>query len=286
MNNFAILSDSCCDLPQEIVTQYDLRIAPLSVEYADQVFDDGAMDAHTFYEGIRQGRMPKTAAVNPQRWGELMRNALEQGQDVLALCFSSALSTTYQSAVIAAGELQEEFPQRKILVVDTRCASLGHGLMVWHAARRREAGDSIGETRDWVEAHIPNICHWFTVDDLMHLKRGGRVSAATAVVGTMLQIKPVLYVDDEGLLATAAKARGQKAAVHLMVEKMTQTALPGQNDTVFIGHGDCPAQAQALAQMLRDSCGVKHTVITPVGNVIGAHTGPDTLVLIFLGSHR
>ena len=286
MNAFVILSDSCHDLPKELITALNIGITPLSVEYDENtVFDDGSMEPHAFYEGIRSGKLPKTAAVNPEGWSGLMEQALKEGKDVLALSFSSGLSTTYQSAVIAATELREKYPERKILVLDTLSASVGHGLMVWHAARLRDEGKDIDTVYAWLEDHIPNVCHWVTVNDLMHLKRGGRVSAATAVVGTMLQIKPVLIMDNDGKLETVAKARGRKAAIHMLVEKLTETGIPGENDTVFLGHGDCPEEAEATAQLLKEA-GAKNVIVSHVGNVIGSHTGPDVLVVAFLGTQR
>ena len=286
MNEFVILSDSCHDLTGELIAQLNVGVAPLSVEYDEHtVFDDCTMEPHAFYEGIRSGKMPKTAAVNPEGWSGLMEQPLKDGKDVLALSFSSGLSTTYQSAVIAATELKERYPERKILVVDTLSASVGHGLLVWNAARLRDQGKDIDAVYAWVMEHRLHVCHWVTVNDLMHLKRGGRVSAATAVVGTMLQIKPVLVVDNAGKLETVAKARGRKAAMHTLVEKFAETGIPGANDTVFLGHGDCPEEAQALAELLKEQ-GVKNVIVSHVGNVIGSHTGPDVLVIAFLGTKR
>ena len=286
MNEFVVLSDSCHDLPKELIAKLNIGITPLSVEYDENtVFDDGAMEPHAFYEGIRSGKMPKTAAVNPEGWSGLMESALKAGKDVLALSFSSGLSTTYQSAVIAATELREKYPDRKILVLDTLSASVGHGLMVWHAARLRDEGKDIDTVYAWLEEHIPNVCHWVTVNDLMHLKRGGRVSAATAVVGTMLQIKPVLIMDNDGRLETVAKARGRKAAMHMLADKLSETGIPGENDTVFLGHGDCPEEAEVMAQLLKEA-GAKNVIVSHVGNVIGSHTGPDVLVIAFLGTAR
>ena len=286
MNEFVILSDSCHDLPKALAEKLEIGVAPLSVAYDENtVFDDGTMDPHDFYEGIRAGKMHKTSAVNLEGWARLMEPAMKAGKDVLALCISSALSTTYQSAVIAGDELMEKYPGRKVLVVDTLSAAVGMGLLVWNAAMMRNEGRDIETVRAWVEEHKLNVCHWVTVNDLMHLKRGGRVSAATAVVGTMLQIKPVLIVDDNGKLETAAKARGRKAAMQMLVDKLVTTGIPGANDTVFLGHGDCPEEAETMVQMLK-ARGVKNVIVNHVGNVIGSHTGPDVLVIAFLGEKR
>ena len=205
---------------------------------------------------------------------------------MLALAFSSGLSTTYQSAVIAANDLLEQYPDRKIRVVDTRCASLGQGLFVYHVCRQRDAGLELEELADWAENHKLNLCHWFTVDDLMYLKRGGRVSAATALVGTMLQIKPVLHVDDEGHLINVSKARGRKASMDALAKKMEETALEGQNDIAYICHGDCLEDAKYLAQRIKERCGVKEVHIGYTGAVIGSHAGPGVLALFYLGSKR
>ena len=286
MNEFVILSDSCHDLPKALAEKLEIGVAPLSVAYDENtVFDDGTMDPHDFYEGIRAGKMPKTSAVNLEGWARLMEPAMKAGKDVLALCISSALSTTYQSAVIAGEELMEKYPGRKVLVVDTLSAAVGMGLLVWNAAMMRNEGRDIETVRAWVEEHKLNVCHWVTVNDLMHLKRGGRVSAATAVGGTMLQITPVLIVDDNGKLETAAKARGRKAAMQMLADKLVSTGIPGANDTVFLGHGDCPEEAETMVQMLKAK-GVKNVIVNHVGNVIGSHTGPDVLVIAFLGEKR
>ncbi|MBQ7231558.1 MAG: DegV family protein, partial [Oscillospiraceae bacterium] len=200
-----------------------------------------------------------------------------------AICFSSGLSTTYQSAVIAADELREAYPDRKINVVDSLCAALGQGLLVWHACRKRDAGESLEDVAAWVEANKLNVCHWVTVDDLFHLKRGGRVSATTALVGSMLNIKPIIKVDDNGKLLNVAKARGRKAAMDTLAKKVGEAS---DKDTVFIAHGDCLADAEALAETIKAKHGVKNVHIGYVGAVIGAHTGPGVLVVFFMGQKR
>ena len=214
-----------------------------------------------------------------------MEAELAAGQDVLVITFSSGLSTTYQSAVIAAGELAEKYPQRKLRVVDSLCASLGQGLLVWYACRKRDEGAAVAELADWLESEKGRICQWFTVDDLMYLKRGGRVSAATALVGTMLQIKPVLHVDDEGRLISMSKVRGRKASVEAMAKKFDELGISGENDTVFICHGDCREDAEYLAGLLKQR-GVREVFIGYTGAVIGSHSGPGTLAIFFRGQRR
>ena len=202
------------------------------------------------------------------------------------MAFSSGLSTTYQSAVIASNELMEKYPDRRIYVVDTLCASLGQGLLVWYACRKRDAGLELEALRDWVEANKLNLCHWFTVDDLMFLKRGGRVSATTALVGTMLQIKPVLHVDDEGHLVNVAKTRGRRASIDALAKKVAELGEGFDNETMFISHGDCLEDAEYLATQLKEKYGVKYVHINYVGAVIGSHAGPGVLALFFMGKSR
>ena len=258
MTNYQIITDSGCDFTAAEYDRLELKVVPLVVDFDGTTSEDRNDDSlKDFYSGLRRGAEAKTSAVNPERWRETMDPCLKQGRDVLVMAFSSGLSTTCQSARIAADELGEKYPQRKILVVDTLCASLGQGLLAWYACKKRDEGMGLEELHSWVEENKMHVCHWFTVDDLMYLKRGGRVSAATALVGTMLQIKPVLHVDDEGHLINKAKVRGRKASIDALVKKMQETALPGENDLAYICHGDCEADAQYLAQQIKEKCGVK-----------------------------
>jgi DegV family protein with EDD domain len=289
MNQFAILTDSGADLPQAMVEELDVAVVPLRYTIQGQERldwpDHREMDPHVFYDLLRQGERATTAALNVHDYLEHLTPLLQAGQDVLVLVFSSGLSTTYQSCVLAAEELREQYPDRKLLVVDTLCASMGQGLLVWHAAQLRAQGKTIEEVRDWVEENKLHLCHWFTVDDLNHLKRGGRVSAATALVGTMLSIKPVLHVDDEGHLVSMGKARGRAASLKALVDKMAQTAIEPEKQTIFISHSDCEEDARKLAELVRERFGVE-AVIGEIGPVIGAHSGPGTLALYFLGKER
>lgn len=285
--DFQIITDSCCDFPTPMYGQLGLTFVPLTVEFRGNTFDDKNDDTlKDMYQGLRAGEVAKTSAVNPSRWSQAMEKALAAGKDVLALAFSSGLSTTYQSAVIAAEELKDAYPDRKIQVIDTLCASMGQGLLVWYACKKRDEGLSLDEVAQWVLDNRPHLCHWFTVDDLMYLKRGGRISAATALVGTMLQIKPLLHVDDEGHLINMTKTRGRKAAIDAMVKKAQELGAGYDNSTMFISHGDCLSDAEYLSRQLKEKCGVKDVVISYVGAVIGSHSGPGTLALFFLGSHR
>ena len=287
MYDFKIITDSGCDLSAEGYAELDVRCVPLSVEFKGQVNDDRNDDSpKDFYNGLRDGEHARTSAVNPQSWKDAMVPYLKEDKDILVLAFSSGLSTTAQSAMIAASELEEKFPERKILVCDTLCASMGQGLLLWYACRRRDEGASLEETHAWVEENKQNLCHWFTVDDLFYLKRGGRISGATALVGTMLSIKPVLHVDSEGHLVSVSKARGRKAAINALAQKVGELGEGFDNSTMFISHGDCREDAEYLAQILREKYGAKDVQISYVGAVIGSHAGPGVLALFFLGKHR
>ena len=285
--SYRIITDNCCDFPAEMYEELGLSVVPLVVRFQDkEVSQYSEKWLKKMYAGLREGEVATTSAVNPQGWEAVMEPVLAAGEDVLVMAFSSGLSTTYQSAVIAATELSDKYPDRKIRVIDTLCASLGQGLLVWYASQKRDAGMSFDDQADWLEDHKLNLCHWFTVDDLMFLKRGGRVSAATALVGTMLQIKPVLHVDDEGHLINVAKARGRKASIDALAKKLGETGLPGENDTVFISHGDCIEDVKILEDILKNKYGVKNIFTYYVGAVIGSHSGPGTIALFFLGNKR
>ena len=284
---YQIITDSCCDFTEAQYQEFDVSYASLTVTYNGESHNNFSEESAVkgFYDQLRGGVMASTAAANPEDWTNAMEPALKEGRDVLVLAFSSGLSTTYQSAVIAAKELREVYPDRKIHVVDTLCAALGQGLLVWYACRKRDEGMGIDELAAWVEEHKLNVCHWVTVDDLSHLKRGGRISATTAIVGTMLNIKPIIHVDNDGHLINTAKVRGRKAAIDYLVRKLEE-AEGFDNETVFIAHGDCPEDAAELEAQVKRKCGVKNVITGYVGPVIGAHTGPGVLVLFFLGNHR
>ena len=287
MTNYQIITDSGADLPTDLLASLDVKLASLSLLFRGQLLADSVTDeTKTFYQAMREGESATTSAINPDGWAAVMEPVLKEGKDILVIAFSSGLSTTYQSAVIAADELREQYPQRTIRVVDSLCASLGQGLLVWYACQKRDAGMELGELADWVETRKWNLSHWFTVDDLRYLKRGGRISAATALVGTMLNIKPVLHVDEEGRLVSVTKTRGRKASIQALLQQMEASMLPGENDTAFICHGDCLEDAQLLASLIKERCGVKEVFIGYTGAVIGSHSGPGTLALFFLGSQR
>ena len=284
--SYQIITDSCSDLTEAQLQSLQVSCANLTVMYNGEnhtsFSEPTAVKA--FYDEIRGGVMATTAAANPDDWAGIMKPALEEGRDVLVITFSGGMSTTYQSAVIASKDLQEEYPQRKIIVIDSLAAALGQGLLVYHACRKRDEGMGIEELAAWVEENKFHVAHWVTVDDLTHLKRGGRISATSAIVGSMLNIKPIIHVDNDGHLINTAKVRGRKAAMEYLTKKFTETCT--DFDTVFIGHGDCPADAAALEAMLREAHPIKEVVTGYVGPVIGAHTGPGVLVVFFMGTAR
>lgn len=287
MPNYKIITDSGCDLPVNMLASLDLTMVSLSLNFRGQTLEDSVNDEiQNMYAALRSGEAASTSAVNPDRWAKAMEPVLQEGKDLLVLGFSSGLSTTYQSAVIAANELKEKYPDRTINVVDTLCASLGQGLLTIHTCAKRDEGLSLEELTAWVEENKLHLCHWFTVDDLMYLKRGGRVSAATALVGTVLKIKPILHVDDEGHLISISKVRGRKAAIENLAERTAKSFIPGKNKFMAICHGDCLEDAEYLAALLKEKTEAEEVFIGYTGAVIGSHSGPGTLAAFFLGEAR
>ena len=289
MSNYVILTDSSCDLPAAVADKLGLVVIPLSVFIEGQVYqnflDEREIASHDFYELLRKKSMASTSAANVAAFTTVIEPLLQSGTDVLYLGFSSALSGTYQAGRMAAEELSEKYPDRKVLTVDTLCASMGQGLLVYLTAEQQQAGASIEEARDFAEKTKGNILHWFTVEDLFHLKRGGRVSAATAVVGSLLSIKPVMHVDDEGRLINMEKARGRRQSIQSIAKKIIDRAIDLSKQTIFISHGDCPEDAQQLAEIVK-AAGAADVLISPVGPVIGSHSGPGTLAIFCVGTER
>ena len=289
MRDFVIMTDSCCDLPAALTEELGVVVLPLSVLIGEESFknylDGREIGFKEFYDRVRGGAMPTTSAVSVGDFEDAMRAVLSAGKDILCLNFSSALSTTYQSAVIAAEGLREEFPEADVRVLDTLCASAGQGLLVYLCAQRQKEGKSLDEVYSFAAETAPNMAHWVTVDDLFHLKRGGRVSAATAVVGSMLAIKPIIQINDEGKLINVGKARGRKASLLTLVDELEKRLLDPANP-VFITHGDCEEDAKFVADEIEKRTGAKTPVISYVGPVIGAHTGAGVIALCFLGKER
>ena len=286
--SYKIITDSSCDFTDSMCAQLDIAYTPLTVTYNGESHSNFSEETAIkgFYNELRNGVTATTSAANPESWASVMEPVLAAGEDVLAIAFTSGLSTTYQSAVIAAEDMREKYPERKINVVDSLCAALGQGLLIWYACNKRDEGMSLDELTAWVEENKLHICHWVTVDDLSHLKRGGRISATTALVGTMLNIKPIIHVNDEGKLISVGKIRGRKAAIEYIASKVGELGEGYDNETCFVVHGDCEADANVLAEIIKEKYGVKNVHIGYLGPVIGAHTGPGVLAVFFMGNHR
>ena len=288
MNEYIIFTDSACDIAPELLKEWGVKYQNLTFRFEgdDREYSNSEMPAEPFYARMRAGAVAKTSAINVESFKGAFEAELRAGNDILYIGFSSGLSNTCNAAQLAANELLESYPERKLIVIDTLCASAGQGLLVYLTVQKKNEGATIEEAAAYAREQIPHLCHWFTVDDLMFLKRGGRVSPAVALIGTMLNIKPVMHVDDEGHLIKVSQARGRKASLKAIVEQYDALALTPDAGTVFICHGDCMDDAQRLAAMVREKHGVEVKLITYTGTVIGAHSGPGTLALFFLGKHR
>lgn len=292
MRDYIIMTDSCCDLNQQEVEELDLTVLPLSFTIEGRTLlntpDCADMAPEEFFQKIAAGADCTTAAVNVGQFTDAMKAALSEEKDILCICFSSALSTTYQSACIAANDLRAEHPEAKIIVIDSLSASRGQGMLLYRAVReRREKGLAIEALADYVRSIIQSQCHWFIVDDLNHLKRGGRVSAAAALAGTVLGIKPVMHTDSEGRLTPVSKARGTKAALRALVDKVAEIGVePDKNRPMFICHANCPDSVAYVKELLKERFGVTDVRADFIGPVIGAHTGCGTLGLFFVGTER
>ncbi|MDO4547926.1 MAG: DegV family protein [Clostridia bacterium] len=290
MSEYVIITDSSCDLPASMADEMELTVVPLTVTMEEKsnynYLDWREMQPKVFYDKLRNGVMAKTAAPSIGAFETAAEEHLKNGTDVLFLCFSSGLSATYQSALSAVEDLVKKYPERKIIAVDTLCASLGEGLILHLAVKKKREGLSIEQLRDYVEEIRLSICHWYTVDDLHFLKRGGRVSATVEIIGSLLGVKPVMHMDDEGKLVNVEIARGRKGSIKKLKDKMAELAVDPASQTVFISHGDCEDEANILADMIKAQLGVKEVVVNMIGPVIGAHSGPGTIALFFVGSKR
>lgn len=288
--SFAIVSDSCSNLLDETIEKYDITILPLTfliddVQYTS--YNKGEKtDLQKFYKMLRDGKVITTSLPNLQDSKRALTEILEGGSDILYIGFSSNLSGTYTATDLIAKELSAQFPDRKILTVDTLAASMGEGFLVWEAASMREEGKSIEEVHEWLEANKLKVAHWFTVDDLMFLWRGGRVSKTAAFAGSMLNIKPVLHVDDEGHLIPMEKVRGRKKSIDALVDHMEKTVVKPYNNRVLITHGDCIDDALSLKEKIEERFNIHDIHINYVDPVVGAHSGPGTLALFYLADSR
>lgn len=284
---YVIISDNTCDLPDSLYKQLGLKIMCLSytmggVEYSE----DNALSISEFYAKMRNGEMTKTSQITREDIEKAFTEVLDSGLDILYIGFSSGLSGSYNSARIAAEELSPKYPDSKIRTVDSLCASIGEGLFVYKAVQMKKEGKSIDEVYQWCEDNKLHLCHMFTVNDLMFLHRGGRVSKASAVAGSILGIKPILHVDNEGHLIPIGKIRGRKQSLEALVNEMDKRLGNYKNDTIGISHGDCIDDAEYVKKLVEKKYGIKNFIINHVGPVIGSHSGPGTLALFFLGEHR
>ncbi len=290
MQKFKIVTDSCVDLPAEMAKSLDLIVLPLSVTIEDKSYrnylDEREIKFKDFYQLLRERRIAKTSQVNPEQYIEVIEPLLEEGYDILLVTFSSALSGTYQSSLVAKSELQEKYPHRKILIIDSLCASMGQGLLLKYLAEQKEQNASLEELVLWAEKNKQRLCHLFTVGDLNHLRRGGRLSYAKAFLGTLLKIKPLLHVDMGGRLVQTGAVRGRRQALNKMIERMIQTIENPEKQEIFISHGDCLDDVIYVVDRINESIKVKNVVFNYVGPVIGSHSGVDTLAIFYLGNDR
>lgn len=287
MSDFVLLTDSACDIKPEILNDWGVDYINLSFRFEgeDKEYSNDEMDIKTFYDRMRKGDTAKTSAINPETFSNKFEEILSQGKDILYIAFSSGLSTTFNSARIAAGELEEKYPKQRIICVDSLCASAGQGLLVHFALQKKNAGATIEETAKFVEDNALSLCHWFTVDDLVYLKRGGRISPTVAIVGGLLGIKPVLHVDNEGKLVSVSKARGRKASLNALLDKYGELAKDTQG-TVYICNADCGDDVEYLKAQFKEQYNTEVDIVTDIGPVIGAHSGPGTIAVFFLGKKR
>ena len=290
MRDFVLATDSSCDLSQELAEKFELTVVPLTVNINGETFtnylDGREISFEAFYDCSRAKAEIKTSCPSLEAFEKAFTEILESGKDILYIGFSSALSATTQNAKITAEELSDKYPDAKIIVVDSLCASMGQGLLIKYVYDEKQKGGSIEEVAQYAEDIKLNICHWFTVTDLMHLKRGGRISAATAIAGTALNVKPVMHVDNEGRLINVGKARGRKASLQALLEHMKETAVNPKEQTVYISHGDCEDEVKEFAKQIKKELGVKEVVTNIIGPVIGGHTGAGVVALFFFGSER
>ena len=288
MSEYKIITDSGCDILPEMLKEWGVPFENLNVKFESDTIEsaNNEMDPKSFYDRMRAGEVAKTSAVNVEQFIRLFKKELDAGYDVLYLGFSSGISNTYNAGRLAVEQIKEEYPDRKIYAFDSLQASAGQGLMLYLALEKQKAGAAIEELAAYLEEIRMSVAAWFTVDDLVYLKRGGRISPALAFVGGALGIKPVLHVDNEGHLVNVTKVRGRKAAIKVLADKYNETALDHKDGRVFISHGDCIDDANLLADMIKEKAGHTVDIITYVGPVIGAHSGPGTLALFFVGKER
>ncbi|WP_312460896.1 DegV family protein [Proteiniclasticum sp.] len=290
MRTYKIITDSTCDLPSTVIKELDVHVIPMEyildgVSHFQDLEDEGEKTA-SFYGSLREGKVSSTSMINTARFMGVFEPYLKAGQDILHVSFSSALSGSYNASRMAAEELKELYPERQILVLDSIAASIGQGLLVYHAVLKKRQGLSLEELYEWLEENKKKICHWFTVEDLMHLKRGGRISALSANIGTALNIKPILSVNMEGKLVNLGKVMGRKKSLSELIVKMKSCAETAENQVVIIGHGDSLKDAEFLSTKLKNELHVKEVIMTQIGPIIGSHIGPGMIGLTFVGERE
>lgn len=287
MRDFVITVNSTVDLPKEWLQERNVPVIPLKYTIDEETYTDmEGLDAKEFFAKLREGKMATTSQINPEEAREYLELFLKEGKDILHLGFSSGLSGTYNSMRIAAEELKEEYPDAVIYIIDSLCACLGEGLLLYYALKQKESGKNIDEVAQWVEENKLHICHNVTVDDLHHLHRGGRVSKAAAVLGTMVQIKPIIHMDNNGCLQVIGKERGRKKALNKIVDMAAEQIVGWENEIAMITHGDCIEDAEYVAKRVREKLGIQEVLINNIGTVIGSHTGPGVVAVFVMGNQR
>jgi DegV family protein with EDD domain len=284
-----ILTDSCCDLPIDFVKENNVEVMPIRVNLKGEDIPDDlgqSINYNVFYDMIRAGEMPSTSQVNAYTFTEAFKKYSSEGHSIIYIGFSSALSGCVNSARIAKEAVEDEMPSADITVIDTKSASMGLGLIVYYAVNMLKDGASKYEIINWIEDNKLKVNHWFTVDDLNHLKRGGRISSTVAIVGTMLNIKPIMHVDDEGRLVPVSKVKGRKKSIKELEEKLKERIVNSEEQTIFISHGDCLSDAEHLKDLILKETKVKDVIINNIGPAVGTHSGPGTLALFFIGNNR
>ena len=290
MKDYIIVTESTSDLPQDLVDELDIKVIPMTFGFENESYlnypDNRELDIHIFYDRVKKGERSITALVNSKTFEEYFEPIIKSGNDILYIGFSSALSGTYSASLIAAEELKQKYPDSKIICIDTLAASMGEGLLVYYAAKLKQEGRNIDEVSQWVIDNRLSLCQWFTVDDLNHLKRGGRISAMTATVGSALNVKPILHVDNEGRLIPVHNVRGRKKSINSLLEHMEKLCVNPQGQTIFISHADCLEDTEYLADLIKEKFPVKEVVLNFIGPVIGSHTGQGAIALFFIGKER
>ncbi|MDF2906350.1 MAG: hypothetical protein K0R34_1671 [Herbinix sp.] len=290
MNDYVIVSDATLDLPANVLIEYDIRVIPMGVNVENEEYqhfpDERELSIEDFYLKLKNGATSHTTQITPAIFMDYFEEILKQGKDILYIAFSSGLSGTYNTSQIVIRDLMEDYPDRKIYSIDSLCASIGEGLLVLNAAMQKQNGMDIEELKEWVEENKRRSRHWFTVKDLYFLKRGGRISSIEAMVGTALKIRPVLSMDPEGKLSVVSKIRGTRVELDYMRAKLEEEGTELSSQTIIIGHGDDLAQAKELENLIRGSVAVKDIIISKIGPIIGTHTGPGMLALVFMGEKK